>query len=100
MYKLIYTETAEFDLQSIFDNIAQSSRINAVNYLSKIEQSILQLRDFPEMAPFCRYPEIEALGIRVLSCENHLVFHTVEKDAKTVTVIRVLRGSMDYEKLF
>ena len=70
MYKIQYTQTAELDLDSIFNYIAADSRERAVNYLGKIGQSISQLMDYPELGYLGKYPELQVLGIRVLPFES------------------------------
>ena len=100
MYELIYAEEADNDLSAIFNYIADDSRERAVNYLGKMEQCILQLKEFPNMGKESRYKELRALGIKVLLFENYLVFHTVNDKEKAVNIIRVLHGSVNYRKLF
>lgn len=100
MYKIQYTQTAELDLDSIFNYIAADSRERAVNYLGKIGQSISQLKDYPELGYLGKYPELQVLGIRVLPFESYLTFYTVDEAEKIVNVLRVLRGTMNYRKLF
>lgn len=100
MYKLIYAEEADNDLTAIFNYIADDSRERAVDYLGKMESCILQLKDFPNIGVESRYKELRALGIKILPFENYLIFHTVNNKENTVNIIRVLRGSVNYRKLF
>ena len=100
MYQIIYTQSAEFDLDSIFNYISEDSRERAVNYLGRIGESISQLMNFPELGKLSKYPELQMLGIRVLPFENYLTFYTVNPDNQSITVLRVLRGTMNYRNLF
>ena len=100
MYELIYAEEADNDLIAIFNYIADDSVDRAKNYLGKMEEVILQLKDFPEMGSESRYKELRALGIRILPFENYLIFYTVNKNDKRVNIIRILHGSVNYRKLF
>ena len=100
MYRLIYAEEAGRDLQAIFDYIAADSRNRAVEYLGKIEQTILQLQEFPNIGHESRYSEMRTLGIKVLPFEDYLVFYTVNMKSQTVNIVRVLHGSVDYKRLF
>lgn len=100
MYRLIYAEEADRDLQVIYDYIAADSPSRAVQYLGKMEQAILQLQEFPNMGHESRYREMRALGVRTLSFEDYLIFHTVNKQSETVSIVRVLHGSVDYKRLF
>lgn len=100
MYRLIYAEEADRDLQAIYDYIAADSPNRAVQYLGKMEQAILQLQEFPNMGHESRYREMRALGVRILSFEDYLIFHTVNRQSETVSIVRVLHGSVDYKRLF
>lgn len=100
MYTLEYAEEVEIDLKSIYNYIAQDSAVRASAYLGKIETCILQLQDFPEIGHDCRYSELKNLGIKVLPFEDYLIFYTVSKKRQTVSIIRVLHGSVNYRKLF
>lgn len=100
MYELIYSEQADIDLTAIYNYIAADSVERARNYLGKIEKCILQLKDFPEIGSDSRYKELRALGIKILPFEHYLIFHTVNDKEKTVNIIRVLHGSVNYGKLF
>ena len=100
MYELLYAEEADNDLTAIYNYIADDSVERARNYLGKIEQCILQLKDFPEIGVESRYAELRALGIRLLPFENYIIFHMVNSKNQTVNIIRVLHGSVNYRKLF
>lgn len=100
MYKLVYSELADIDLTSIFNYIAEDNRERAVKYLGEMEKSILLLRDSPDMGASGRFPELQALGIRVLVHDKYLIFYTVDKQKEAVNIIRVLNGAMNYRKLF
>ena len=57
-------------------------------------------KDFPDMGFDSKYKELLALGIKILPFEKYLIFHTVNKRRQTVNIIRVLRGSVNYRRLF
>ena len=100
MYQLIYADEADKDLTVIYNYIACDSTERASKFLGQIENCILQLRDFPDIGVESKYKELRALGIRVLPYEKYLIFYTVNDNVKTVSVIRVLRGSVNYRNLF
>ena len=62
MYELIYVEEAGNDLSAIYSYIADDSVERAREYLGKIEHSILQLKEFPEIGVESKYAELRALG--------------------------------------
>ncbi len=100
MYTLEYAEEVETDLKAIYNYIAEDSPVRASTYLGKIEQCVLQLINFPELGHASKYPELRALGIRVLPFEDYLIFYTINKKAEKVNIIRILRGSVNYRRIF
>ena len=100
MYRLQYAQSAERDLQAIFDYLAEYDRSTAISYLGGIEESILRLRDFPELGHQAYYPELQMQGIRILPVEKYLVFYEIQDTENTVNIIRVLHGSRNYRRLF
>lgn len=100
MYTIVFTYAAETDLDAIYQYIAQDSPARASAYIEKIEKHILSLRDFPLIGTTAKYSELARLGIRILPFEDYLVFYTVAPAGQTVTVLRILNGSVDYKTLF
>lgn len=100
MYKINYTEHADFDLTAIFDYIAEDNKDRAITYLSEMEKSILLLSEFPMMGATGKFPELQALGIRMVVHDKYLIFYTVDQQRETVNIVRVLNGSVNYKKLF
>ncbi len=100
MFRLIYANEADKDLQSIFDYIAQDNPERASSYLGEIEEQLLHLRDFPNIGNESKYAELRALGIRILPFDDYLIFHTVNEKDKAVNIVRVLHGSVNYKQLF
>lgn len=100
MYKLIYANEADNDLQAIYDYIAKDNPERASTFLGEIEKQLLHLRDFPNIGHESKYTELRALGIRILPYEDYLIFHTVDETRETVNIVRVLRGSVNYKSLF
>ena len=68
--------------------------------MGKMEQSILKLRDFPNMGAEGRYPELVNLGVKVLPFDDYLIFYAVNVAAEQVRIVRVLHGSVNYRRLF
>lgn len=99
MYNLIYSPLADEDLTAIYNYIATDSPARASAYMDKMEQSILKLRDFPNMGAEGRYPELINLGVKVLPFDDYLIFYTVNAAAEQVRIVRVLHGSVNYRRL-
>ena len=100
MYKLIYADEANNDLQSIFDHIAHDDELRASNYLGEIEKQMLRLQDFRHIGHDSKYAELYALGIKVLPYDDYLIFYTVTEKTESVNIVRVLHGSVNYKRLF
>lgn len=100
MFELIYADEAEKDLTAIYKYIADDSIERARNYLGKIEECILQLKDFPEMGVEGKFKELRSLGVRILPFENYLIFYILNKKEERVNIVRVLHGSVNYRRLF
>ena len=100
MFKLLYANEVGRDLQAIYDYIAQDSPERASQYIGKIENSVLRLRDFPNIGHNSSYDELKALGVRILPFDDYLIFYIVKEKDETVYIVRVLHGSVDYKHLF
>lgn len=74
MYHIVYTEKAESDFSDIYRYIAEDSTERASAYLSRMEDCILGLRDFPGIGRTGRFPELTSLGVRMLPFEDYLIF--------------------------
>ena len=100
MYNIIYSPLADEDLTAIYNYIAADSPVRASAYMGKMEQTVLKLRDFPNMGAEGRYPELLNLGIKVLPFDDYLIFYTVNAAVEQVRIVRVLHGSVNYRRLF
>ena len=77
MYHIVYTEKAESDFSDIYRYIAEDSTERASAYLSRMEDCILGLRDFPGIGRTGRFPELTSLGVRMLPFEDsHFLSHS------------------------
>lgn len=100
MYNLIYSEEVDRDLTAIFNYIAEDSEISASEYLGKIEACTLHLQKNPELGRIGKYPELQRLGVRVLPFENYLILYTISEKNQSVSILRVIHGSVNYKRLF
>jgi toxin ParE1/3/4 len=91
--EVIWLDQARDDLSAILEFIAKESPKAALNYVAEIEGQCLQLADFPESGR--RYNET----YRCLVFRNHLIFYRHDSDANRVTIVTVLDGRRDLERL-
>ena len=99
IYEVITTDQAEADLRGIYEYIAFEllSQDNAAGQLDRLEKHIVGLEEFPEkFRPYEKEPW-RSRGLRVLPVDNYLVFYIPNKDAGTVTVIRVMYAGRDVD---
>lgn len=99
-YQVNITDEADRDLRSIFEYIAYDllSIQNAVGQLSRLQREIQALCDMPER--YRRY-ELEpwySRGVRRMAVDNYCVFYLPNKEAQTVTVLRVLYGRSNMDQ--
>ena len=100
-YNVLRTGTAEQDLLSIINYIADDNKdiSIALNYLDKLEHSIMNLSEFPHIGVVPRYKSLRVQGFKVLIVESHLAFYKVDDTKKEVIIYRILHGKQDYKNM-
>lgn len=100
-YKIVRTDKADEQLRDIIFYIAEDSGdIDiALNYLSKIEEAINRLENFPMSGSIPRYSILRRQGYRVIVVERHLVFYKVDDIAKIVIIYAIVDGRREYQNL-
>ena len=101
MYKLVITELAQNDLDSIVKYIAQqlSNPTAAGDFLDEVEKCYSYLKSNPLIYAKSTDWRLEQEGFRKALIKNYLLFFKVNEDSKTVTVNRFLYGARDYLNL-
>ena len=97
---IVYTHTARQDLREIYEYIAFSllASDTARSLTDRIMAEIRTLETFPERNPLYRDEPWYSQGVRVLPVKSYLVFYTVNNDAETVSVARILYGGRDISR--
>lgn len=100
-YEIIRTDKANDQLYNIINYIADDSGIVdiALNYLSKIEEAVMKLEDYPYRGSYPRYSILKRQGYRVLIIERHLIFYKVNESEKTVVIHAIIDGRQEYMNL-
>lgn len=100
-YDVQISSQAEDDLRGIFEYIAfeLKSPQNAVKQLSRLEKSINSLEHMPD-----RYKEYERepwhnRGLRLMPVDHYIVFYIPNHETKAVTIVRVMYGGRDIDRL-
>ena len=99
IYEVVTTEQAESDLRGIYEYIAFEllSLENAAGQLDRLEENILGLETFPEKFRGYEKEPWKSRGLRIMPVDNYLVFYISDKEAETVTVIRVMYDGRDVD---
>ncbi len=99
-YEVMISAQAENDLRGIFSYIAYElgSVVNAAGQLARLEKSICGLDKMPERYRAYQKEPWHSRGLRVMPVDNYLVFYIPDKDAKVVSVVRVMYGGRDADK--
>ena len=94
-YQIIYSPQALDDLKGMYTYIAFSlnTAATARKQVGRIRSEISSLSTMPE-----RYAL--DMGLRKMTVNNFVVFYLVEKEGRTVTVVRILYGGMDIDAVF
>lgn len=99
-YRVTISAQAEADLRGIYEYIVFKLRstINAAGQLERLEKAINGLDTMPERYPLYGAGKWAERGLRKMPVDNYLVYYIPDKDALTVTVIRVLYGGTDVKR--
>jgi plasmid stabilization system protein ParE len=101
MYLLNITDIAEEDILNTVTYIADVLKAPAAanNLLDEIERHEEILENTPNIYPFVPDEYLAQEGLRFSMIKNYLMFYTVKKKKKTVTVIRFLYGRRDWKNI-
>jgi len=97
--RILYTQDAVDDLDSIFDYISQDKRTAAVNLLEKIENSILKLADNPRMGTVLPTNDMSLVepGYRRIVVQPYLIFYRIGNGE--IFIARVIHNRQDWMNL-
>jgi|SRR5262245_63055246 plasmid stabilization system protein ParE len=96
MKRLVFTDSAQAELEAIGDHIARDSPLRAETFLEELLESCRALGEMPMRFPVV--PRLATLGIRRRVHGNYLILYRVGR--RDVEILHVLHGAMDYERLF
>ena len=101
-YQIIYSPQALDDLKGIYTYIAFSlnTAATARKQVGRNRSEISSLTTMPERYALVQWEPWYDMGLRKMTVNNFVVFYLVEKEERTVTVIRILYGGMDIDAVF
>jgi len=97
--RILYTQDAVDDLDSIFDYISQDKQTAAAKLLEKIENSILKLAENPRMGTVLPTNDLSLVepGYRRIVVQPYLIFYRIGNDE--IFIARVLHSRQDWMNL-
>ena len=101
MYKLVVTELAHQDLDSIISYIAIQlmNPTAASDFLYEVDKCYGYLKSNPVMYSKCNDSRLEKEGYRKAVIKNYILVYKVDESNKTVIVLRFFYGAREYTKL-
>lgn len=101
MYKLIVTEVAHQDLDTIVSYITLklANPKAAGDFLDEVAACYSFLKENPMMYERCRDQRLEKEGYRKAVIKNYVLMYKVDEVSKTVSVMRFFYGAQDYMNL-
>lgn len=100
-YEVILSALALADLEEIFAYIAYKLRAmgTAREQLSRIEKEILSLTWMPERYRRYEKEPWQSRNVRIVAVDNYCVLYVPDQRSKTVTVLRVVYGGRDIDRV-
>ena len=92
-YKIIITETAEYEINDCLDFIAKDSVQNAINWYDHLYEKIQTLETMPERCPIADENLYFEFEIHCLLINGYRVLYRIDMD--TVVVIHVKSPNMN-----
>ena len=99
-YRIVTAELAKEDLRSIYSYILWVSVDQGVaeRFIARIKNAMSSIAHFPRTYPRMLEDKLYEKGYRKLVFASYIVPFTINEETKTVNVMRVLHGRMDYQK--
>ncbi len=93
--KVVFTATAERNLEQIADYIAEDNPPRALSFVRELRERALALADMPQAYPLV--PRYERWGVRRRLHGNYLILYVIKDDA--IVILTVAHGAQDYGRL-
>jgi len=101
IFEIKITDEARHDLEKIYDYISLELKndIAAKKLIRKIRDSIIRLREFPYMSELLKDEILRKKGYRKIVIDNYIVIYKVNKDEKSVIIVRIIYNRRQYQDL-
>ena len=100
-YSVRYAPAAKEDLKSIYGYIAYTlqERSTAARKAGCICKAIRSLDAMPERHRAVEWEPWASLGMRMMPVDNYVIYYLVDKEKRTVTVVRIFYGGRNVEEI-
>lgn len=101
LYSIVYSPKALEDLKDIYVYIADELQApgTARNQIDRIRKKIRSLDFMPLRYVFVDWEPWKSMGMHKIPVDNFIVFYTVDDDAMTVGIVRIVYSGRDMENL-
>jgi toxin ParE1/3/4 len=89
VYRVIISNEAISDLESISAYIADRSPLNAPQFMEKLADAVDSLQVFPQRHPHAPSRGAERRGLRMLTVAPYLIYYRIEESRNAVRVLTV-----------
>ena len=100
IWDVSYTNTAEQDLQGIYDYIADVllEPCTAEEQVNRIMDAADSLEHMPMRHRLCDYEPWRSRGLRVVPVDNFLIFYLPDESQYAVAIIRIMYNRRNIEE--
>ncbi len=100
-YSVVYSPEARNDIKDIYSYIAFELLVpgTAEGQVNRIRKAICSLDFMPSRNPIVDWEPWKSMGMHKVPVDNFVVFYTVDDVALTVTIIRIVYGGRDMQRI-
>ncbi len=100
-YSVIYSPEARNDIRDIYSYIAFELLVpgTAEGQVNRIRKVIHSLDFMPSRNAIVDWEPWKSMGMYRVLVDNYVVFYTINNDALTVTIIRIVYGGRDLQNV-
>ena len=99
-YEINITENAVKDLNNIYfyiaDDLLESE--SAANLITKLKEVIFSLEVMPSRYSLVNDSLLAEMGCRHINVKKYIILYLIDEKTKTVNIMRIIHGRMDYAK--
>ena len=98
-YNVVFSETAENDLDEVVEYLSNFSPSIARRYYDEIMVKVTSLAIMPQRCPFVQDDILRAKGYRWLFVRNYTIFYVIEEVENVVDIRAIMYSGREYTAL-